>query len=126
MELCRQVVHKTLLPTYDIFDEYRYFEQNTEFSLISYKGFNIAITICEDLWYKQPILTGFGKDRIYSVCPMDKIAALCPDLVINIAASPFSHMQGEIKVGDSYRQCIALQAAHLLCEPGWCSYRSDF
>jgi NAD+ synthase (glutamine-hydrolysing) len=91
------VVNKTLLPTYDIFDEYRYFEQNTEFRLITYKGFNIGITICEDLWYKQPILTGYGKDRLYSVCPMDKISPLCPDLIINIAASPFSHMQGEIK-----------------------------
>jgi NAD+ synthase (glutamine-hydrolysing) len=95
----RQVIHKTLLPTYDIFDEYRYFEQNTEFGLVSYKGFNIAITICEDLWYRQPILTGYGKDRLYSVCPMDKIAALCPDFMINIAASPFSYLQGEIKTG---------------------------
>ncbi len=95
----QQVIHKTLLPTYDIFDEYRYFEQNTEFSLVSYKGLNIAITICEDLWYSQPILTGYGKDRIYAVCPMDRIAALCPDLVVNIAASPFSHMQGVIKAG---------------------------
>jgi len=95
----QQVINKTLLPTYDIFDEYRYFEQNTEFSLISYKGYNIAVAICEDMWYKQPILTGYGKDRLYSVCPMDEIAALCPDLVINIAASPFSHMQGEIKSG---------------------------
>ena len=95
----QQVINKTLLPTYDIFDEYRYFEQNTDFKSVTYKGFNIAITICEDLWYKQPILTGYGKDRLYSVCPMDKIASLCPDLVINIAASPFSHMQGEIKAG---------------------------
>jgi NAD+ synthase (glutamine-hydrolysing) len=93
----QQVIHKTLLPTYDIFDEYRYFEQNTDFKLVNYKGCNIAITICEDLWYKQPILTGYGKDRMYSVCPMDKIAALCPDFIINIAASPFSHMQEEIK-----------------------------
>ena len=93
----RHVVHKTLLPTYDIFDEYRYFEQNAEFSLVKYKGLNIAITICEDLWYRQPILTGFGKDRLYEVCPMDKLSALCPDLVINIAASPFSYLQGKIK-----------------------------
>jgi NAD+ synthase (glutamine-hydrolysing) len=89
----QHVIHKTLLPTYDIFDEYRYFEQNTDFNLISYKGFNIAVTICEDLWYKQPILTGFGKDRLYGVCPMDRLASLCPDFVINIAASPFSYMQ---------------------------------
>jgi len=95
----QHVIHKTLLPTYDIFDEYRYFEQNEEFSLVKYNGFNIAVTICEDLWYKQPILTGYGKDRLYSVCPMDRIAALCPDFVVNIAASPFSHMQGEIKSG---------------------------
>lgn len=93
----QHIVNKTLLPTYDIFDEYRYFEQNTEFGLVTYKGHNIAIAICEDLWYRQPILTGYGKDRLYSVCPMDKLAELCPDFVVNIAASPFSHMQGEIK-----------------------------
>jgi NAD+ synthase (glutamine-hydrolysing) len=95
----QRIIHKTLLPTYDIFDEYRYFEQNTDFSLISYKGFNIAVTICEDLWYRQPMLTGYGKDRLYSVCPMDNLSALCPDLVINIAASPFSYLQGGIKAG---------------------------
>ena len=57
----------------------------------------MAVTICEDLWYQQPILTGYGKDRLYSVCPMDKLSALCPDLVINMAASPFSYIQGKIK-----------------------------
>jgi len=93
----QKVINKTLLPTYDIFDEYRYFEQNTEFVLIRYKGYNLAITICEDLWFQQPILTGFGKDRLYSVCPMDKLAALCPDMVINLSASPFSYNQVKIK-----------------------------
>jgi NAD+ synthase (glutamine-hydrolysing) len=93
----QRIINKTLLPTYDIFDEYRYFEQNTEFRLLTYKGFNIAITICEDLWYRQPILTGYGKDRLYSVCPMDHLTGLCPDFVVNIAASPFSYLQGEIK-----------------------------
>jgi NAD+ synthase (glutamine-hydrolysing) len=93
----QKVFNKTLLPTYDIFDEYRYFEQNTDFSLIRYKGYNIAVTICEDLWFRQPILTGFGKDRLYSVCPMDELSALCPDFVINLSASPFSYNQGKIK-----------------------------
>ncbi len=93
----KRCFNKTLLPTYDIFDEYRYFEQNTDFSLIQYKGYNIAVTICEDLWFRQPILTGFGKDRLYSVCPMDKLSALCPDFVINLSASPFSYNQGKIK-----------------------------
>ncbi len=89
--------NKTLLPTYDIFDEYRYFEQNTDFSLVRYKGYQIAVTICEDLWFRQPILTGFGKDRLYSVCPMDKLSVLRPDFVINLSASPFSYNQGRIK-----------------------------
>ena len=49
----QQIVHKqvkTLLPTYDIFDEYRYFEPNTEFKVIEFKGYRLALTICEDLW----------------------------------------------------------------------------
>ena len=93
----QKVINKTLLPTYDIFDEYRYFEQNSDFSLIQYQGYNIAVTICEDLWFRQPILTGFGKNRLYSVCPMDKLSSLGPDFVINLSASPFSYNQGEIK-----------------------------
>jgi NAD+ synthase (glutamine-hydrolysing) len=93
----QKVVNKTLLPTYDIFDEYRYFEQNREFSLIRYGGLNIGVTICEDLWYRQPILTDFGKERLYSVCPMDMLATQGPDIIINIAASPFSYLQGKIK-----------------------------
>ncbi len=93
----QKVINKTLLPTYDIFDEYRYFEQNNDFSLIKFRDYNIAVTICEDLWFRQPILTGFGKDRLYSVCPMDKLSALGPDFVINLSASPFSYNQGKIK-----------------------------
>ncbi|MBN2481085.1 MAG: NAD+ synthase [Bacteroidales bacterium] len=93
----KQLIHKTLLPTYDIFDEYRYFEQNREFSLVKYKGYNIAVTVCEDLWYDQPILTGFGKSNLYSVCPMDELVKLCPDFVVNIAASPFSYVHERVK-----------------------------
>jgi NAD+ synthase (glutamine-hydrolysing) len=91
------IVNKTLLPTYDIFDEYRYFEPNSEFSVIEYMGKKLALTICEDLWYEQPILTGFGKDKLYSISPMENLAALNPDLVINIAASPFSYTHDTIK-----------------------------
>ena len=91
------IVNKTLLPTYDIFDEYRYFEPNTEFEIISFKNQKIALTICEDLWYQQPILTGFGKDKLYNVSPMKKLEAFHPDFIINIAASPFSYAQESIK-----------------------------
>jgi NAD+ synthase (glutamine-hydrolysing) len=95
--IVQDVIHKTLLPTYDIFDEYRYFEQNKDFKTISYKGFNIAVTICEDLWYDQPVVAGYGKNNLYPVCPMDHLAPLCPDFVINIAASPYSYKQNSIK-----------------------------
>jgi len=84
----QDVVHKTLLPNYDIFDEYRYFEPNTVFKTIKFKGHKIALTICEDLW-------NIGNDPLYIINPMDEIAKQNPDLMINIAASPFDYNQPE-------------------------------
>ncbi len=92
-----QIINKTLLPTYDIFDEYRYFEPNTEFRIIEFKNHRLAVTICEDLWYNQPILTGFGKSKLYTTSPMEKLSMFNPDILINIAASPFSYTNEEIK-----------------------------
>jgi NAD+ synthase (glutamine-hydrolysing) len=86
----RHITNKTLLPTYDVFDEYRYFEPNREFTTIEYKGKRLAITVCEDLWDDQPIANRFGKNRLYRTSPMEMLAAQNPDLVINIAASPFT------------------------------------
>lgn len=86
----KAVQHKTLLPNYDIFDEYRYFEPNTEFSIIEFKGYRIALSICEDLWDIQD-------DPMYTVNPADELFALKPDLMINIAASPFHRHQSEIR-----------------------------
>lgn len=80
--------HKTLLPNYDIFDEYRYFEPNRSFGIIEYENQRIALTICEDLWNISP-------DPLYVANPMEKLAGLNPDIVINIAASPFSYTQHE-------------------------------
>lgn len=87
----RHIAHKTLLPTYDIFDEYRYFEPNREFNIVEYKGKRLAITICEDLWDDQPLTNRFGKNRLYRTSPMEMLIKQSPDIVINIAASPFSH-----------------------------------
>jgi NAD+ synthase (glutamine-hydrolysing) len=89
--------HKTLLPTYDIFDEYRHFEPNKEFELIELKGEKIAVTICEDLWYNQPVLSAFGRENLYSVCPMDELIKQDPDVIINVSASPFSYNQEELR-----------------------------
>jgi NAD+ synthase (glutamine-hydrolysing) len=88
---------KALLPTYDIFDEYRYFEPADTFNVFSFKGLKIALTICEDLWDEQPFDNEFEKSRLYTVSPMEKLASQDPDLIINIAASPFSYKKTESK-----------------------------
>ncbi len=85
------IIHKTLLPTYDIFDEYRHFEPNNTFHTVSFKGKKIAVTICEDLWDEQPIEIEFGKSRLYTVSPMQELSAGDPDFIVNIAASPFAY-----------------------------------
>lgn len=89
----KSVHNKTLLPTYDIFDEYRHFEPNRSFEVVEYKGEKIAITICEDLWDEQPTASEFGKDKLYEVSPMEELAKLNPDFVVNLSASPFSYNQ---------------------------------
>ena len=83
-----KIIHtanKALLPTYDIFDEYRYFEPGTEFSTVEYKGIKIAITICEDIWNIA------NENPLYTVCPMDELAKQGPDIMINLSASPFTY-----------------------------------
>ena len=78
--------NKTLLPTYDVFDEYRYFEPNRTFDIITCAGKKIALTICEDLW-------NINHNPLYITTPMDELIKHGPDVIINIAASPFSHTQ---------------------------------
>lgn len=84
----KSVAHKTLLPTYDIFDEYRYFEPAYEWNVIDFKGKRIALTICEDIW-------NLGDNPLYRICPMDKLMLQQPDLMINISASPFDYTHDE-------------------------------
>ena len=91
-------VNKALLPTYDIFDEYRYFEPEKRFSVFPFMGLKIAITVCEDLWDEQPFDNEFEKTRLYTVSPMEELARQKPDLIINISASPFSYSKTEDKV----------------------------
>jgi NAD+ synthase (glutamine-hydrolysing) len=89
--------NKALLPTYDIFDEYRYFEPEKNFSVFPFKGLNLAITICEDLWDEQPFDNEFEKKSLYTVSPMEELIKLNPDIIINISASPFSYTKTETK-----------------------------
>lgn len=85
------VVKKALLPTYDVFDEYRYFEPNTAFHTILYKGKRIALTICEDLW-------NIDDNPLYVSSPMDELIKEEPNLMINIAASPFNYQHDEDRI----------------------------
>jgi len=95
--------HKTLLPNYDIFDEYRYFEPNRlPYGLVEYSGFRFAMTICEDLW-------NLSDDPLYVRNPMDELIGLGPDLIINIAASPFHYNQPAERREILARNAIAYQ-----------------
>ena len=78
------IAHKTCLPNYDVFDEYRYFEPAYAWNVIEFKGKKIALTICEDIW-------NLGDNPLYRVCPMDILMKQDPDLMINISASPFDY-----------------------------------
>jgi len=89
--------NKALLPTYDIFDEYRYFEPEKKFSVFKFMGLKLAITICEDLWDEQSFDNEFEKKRLYTISPMDELAKQNPELIINISASPFSYTKIETK-----------------------------
>jgi NAD+ synthase (glutamine-hydrolysing) len=92
-----KTINKTLLPTYDIFDEYRYFEPNDIFELIELNGEKIALTICEDLWDEQEIQINFSRQKLYKKTPMDELIKLKPKLIINIAGSPFSYNQKDMR-----------------------------
>ncbi len=81
-------IHKTLLPTYDVFDENRYFEGADEWKVISFKGKKFAVTICEDIW-------NLGDNPLYRICPMDKMMDQHPDILLNLSASPFDYTHDE-------------------------------
>jgi NAD+ synthase (glutamine-hydrolysing) len=93
----KQVFRKSLLPTYDIFDEYRYFEPNRTFELLEFRGKKLAVTICEDLWDEQPFESEFSRSRLYTTNPLEELYSLEPDLILNLAASPFAHRKMDIK-----------------------------
>lgn len=82
----KHIHHKNYLPDYDVFDEYRYFQPGNTIKCFDYKGIKIGLTVCEDLWQED-------KNHFYTGDVLDKIQSENPDLLINIAASPFSYAQ---------------------------------
>ena len=86
------VQHKTLLPTYDIFDEYRYFEPATEFHTFNFKGKKIALSICEDIWNVG------NENPLYKICPLDEMMDERPDFILNLSASPFDYTHAALRI----------------------------
>lgn len=86
------VQHKTLLPTYDIFDEYRYFEPAGEFHTVEFKGKKIALSVCEDIWNVG------NENPLYTICPLDEMMSENPDFIINISASPFDYAHAASRI----------------------------
>ena len=80
------VRRKSLLPTYDVFDEWRYFEPATTVAPVPFRGRNLGISICEDIWNDGD----FWPHRLYREDPIEKLVAAGADLLINIAASPYT------------------------------------
>jgi len=83
-------IHKTLLPNYDVFDEYRYFEPAYEWNVLEFKGKKLAVIICEDIW-------NMGDNPLYRVTPMEKLMPFGPDVMINLSASPYNYAQDIVR-----------------------------
>ncbi len=79
-------VYKSLLPTYDVFDEYRYFEPGHERCFVSWRGMKLGLHVCEDMWNNEEQ----AEYHLYRENPIDELAALGIDMYVNISASPFS------------------------------------
>ena len=92
-------VNKTLLPTYDVFNESRYFEVNDVFKTILISGKRCAITICEDLWVEM--------DRFkYSIDPLNQLSQEGADLIVNLSASPYNQNKKTERFNVLQNTCI--------------------
>ncbi len=94
---------KMLLPTYDVFDELRYFAPAKKQDLFSLNGSKVALTICEDAWNDKH----FWHKRLYNIDPVEELVHAGGNLVLNISASPFS--TGKIELRRKMLQAIATE-----------------
>ncbi len=93
---------KKLLPTYDVFDESRYFEPGTDSRSVTFQGLKLGITICEDIFNDKDVVS-------YRLYKLDPLAELCnkdkPELMINIAASPYNLGKPQLRQDIFSRLC---------------------
>jgi len=78
--------HKVLLPTYDVFDELRYFEPGKNVEVVEIAGHRVGVSICEDFWFDDEVA---GR-KLYCRNPVDELARQGVDVFLNISASPFN------------------------------------
>ncbi len=102
---------KSLLPTYDVFDERRFFEPANEIRLWNICGKKVAVTICEDIWQHSSLL----KYAAYTLDPVEQIAALHPDVMVNLSASPFSLAKFHYRLNVCSKAAITIKAPLALC-----------
>jgi NAD+ synthetase len=81
----RRVFHKSLLPTYDVFDEDRYFEPASSVAPVEIAGIKIGVTICEDIWTEK-----YLPRRLYGSAPVESLIAQGAQTLVNLSASPFT------------------------------------
>lgn len=86
----KETAHKTLLPSYDVFDEWRYFEPAKEVTVWEFNNLKLGLSICEDIWLE-------AYPNLYNRNPIEDLIAKKADLVINASASPYSYGKAKIR-----------------------------
>ncbi len=104
----QKIINKTLLPNYDVFDEYRYFESAQEWACIEHQGVKIALTICEDIW-------DLTQNPLYTKRPMDILIKENPDFIINISASPFDYTHADDRYAIAKRNTLRYNLPLIYC-----------
>lgn len=102
---------KVLLPTYDVFDERRYFEPGTEFPVWEWKGKTIGVTICEDVWQHAGYV-GFTR---YACDPILELKKKNIDLMLNLSASPYNYEKPDTRVKVCEKASKTLGCPVFLC-----------
>lgn len=102
---------KMLLPTYDVFDERRFFEPADKVQTWKIGGQNVGVTICEDIWQHSELV----KYSSYPRDPVEELAKLSPNLVVNLSASPFSLNKFTTRLEVCSKAAITLKCPLLFC-----------
>lgn len=102
---------KTLLPTYDVFTERRYFDPSTSMNVWDIRDKKIGITICEDIWQHS----GLVKSTSYLRDPVNELISEKPDFVLNLSASPYSFSKNKVRLSVCANAAKTLKCPLLFC-----------